>query len=574
MQRMSRGTDHWHLNVNGLELPTTQCNLRRMWKKWFSWETTKGDLFSKFQKEQLFVKKKNPPALRRRSHTHIVALRSPQAREGFLAQKRHVSNNIDAITLESFQMPTPTLELSTAKGNVVKSATAECTTALDMPSLHSSVLESTTTAVTASVLGRRVIRTRLSWAASRGALGRQGRTPGLARCSNERPGMMAHGDRTSRQVTKHPGRGTRCSNNIDATASLRVRPSSIKLKSFHLSSATAAGGGPRSGATSLCMMALDVPNFHMWSKRQNPDHVRCCWPSPESPRGPQPDAFARWWHPGSRNEDCSLLDRIIARMLCENTVAIEDGTKVLKGPPSASGTETSLSGWGTFHEWMQRRVARFWQTLQFLDRTAPHARSDHTRGERAYWCKLRLTLQCVKAPGSISLWKIWISWTSWKNPHYRFKNFEKTSFSTDFFAEEKVKLCAELLLWSSLPVLKNILLRLLRKLFYDLLFLLNFVFVNVSFLKKLFSWTLNFFYLHLIFFFIFCLKKTNSSPVFQLSFEFSVFFCVIFRPKQSSNKSIFFSKKMFLQTFLNFFGRGTYFEQKLFKNYHLISSLK
>ena len=43
------------------------------------------------------------------------------------------SNNIDAITLESFQMPTPTLELSPARKNVVKSATAECTTALDMP---------------------------------------------------------------------------------------------------------------------------------------------------------------------------------------------------------------------------------------------------------------------------------------------------------------------------------------------------------------------------------------------------------------------------------------------------------
>ena len=78
-------------------------------------------------------------------------------------------------------------------------------------------------------------------------------------------------DGTWRQLTenKHPGRRTRCSLNIDATASRRVRPSSIKLKSFHLPSATAVWGRPRSGATSLCMMALDAPNFHVWSKRQN-----------------------------------------------------------------------------------------------------------------------------------------------------------------------------------------------------------------------------------------------------------------------------------------------------------------
>ena len=34
------------------------------------------------------------------------------------------------------------------------------------------------------------------------------------------------------------------------------------------------------------------------------------------------------------------------------------GTDVWEiAPPSASGTETTLSGWGTLHEWMQRRVA-------------------------------------------------------------------------------------------------------------------------------------------------------------------------------------------------------------------------
>ena len=116
----------------------------------------KGDLFSKFQKEKLFVKKKkNLPALMAFAETETKVTKTllPFVDHNVKVswQRRDASNNIDAVTLESFQMPTPTLELSTARKNVVKSATAECMTALDMPSLHSSVWEPTTTAFTARV---------------------------------------------------------------------------------------------------------------------------------------------------------------------------------------------------------------------------------------------------------------------------------------------------------------------------------------------------------------------------------------------------------------------------------------
>ena len=104
----------------------------------------------------------------------------------------------------------------------------------------------------------------------------------------------------------------------------------------------------------------------------------------------------------------------------------------------------------TFHEWMQRRASRYWQTLQFLSRIAPHALSDHhTRGERAYWCKLRLSaLQCAKAPVSFIIFfqtlfffwntpceRIWIFYTSKKN---------------------LFKFCSGVLLWWSLLVLEKL----------------------------------------------------------------------------------------------------------------------
>ena len=159
----------------------------------------------------------------------------------FPGRETRCSNNIDATTRESFEMPT-TVEWSTVGrhartmgSHVVKGATAECMTALDMPSLHSWVSEHD--GVTASV-------PKNSWSGP------------LQPRKTRYDGTWKQERRPDREQTS-------------STASRRVGPSSIKLKSFHLPSATAVGGRPRSGATSLCMMALDVPNFQMWSKRQN-----------------------------------------------------------------------------------------------------------------------------------------------------------------------------------------------------------------------------------------------------------------------------------------------------------------
>ena len=61
--------------------------------------------------------------------------------------------------------------------------------------------------------------------------------------------------------------------------------------------------------------------------------ILSCWPPLESPRrSQQSDAFARWWHPGSEDEDGPFWDTSIARMKTENNVATEDGAKVLNGP--------------------------------------------------------------------------------------------------------------------------------------------------------------------------------------------------------------------------------------------------
>ena len=348
------------------------------------------------------------------------ALRWPQ-RRGFLAERRHVAPTTSTPQHWRASKCPPqwnwALDFRHARtmgSHVVKGATAECMTALDMPA--STAWCGNTTAVTASVPKKSSHSSCLF--GSSGAFGRQGRTPGLVRCSQERPGMMAHGDKTSWQRT---------------TILLRVGPSSFKLKSFHLPSATAVGGRPRSGATPLCMMALDVPNFQMWSKGQYACSVMGSrerkWGlsllGQDHCKDENSENRCHWrWHQSSQRTDVWEI-----------------------APPSASGADTTLSGWGTFHEWMQRRVTRFWQTLQFLSRTAPHARSDHhTRGEGAYWCKVRLsTSQCrestqffhfLKLNLKSPMWKFWIS-DFLQNAFSFFSYFENVFFHRNCFVQKK-----------------------------------------------------------------------------------------------------------------------------------------
>ena len=169
-----------------------------------------------------------------------------------------------------------------------------------------------------------------------------GRFPGVVRCSNGRSGTMAQ----------------KKTNILVADTSLsqhRVRPSSIKLKSFHFTSAIAVGGSPRSGATSLCMMALDGPNFHVWSKRQN-----CCsgpllltsWVSASITaigrlRKVMASRKWRWRLSLLGHEHCKDENR---EQRCNWMWRQSSPWTDMWGiaPPSASGTETTLSGWGTY----------------------------------------------------------------------------------------------------------------------------------------------------------------------------------------------------------------------------------
>lgn len=76
---------------------------------------------------------------------------------------------------------------------------------------------------------------------------------------------------------KHPGRRTRCSLNIDATASLRVRPSSIKLKSFHLSSAHCGADEDHVLEPLRCACWRWTCQTSTCGRRdRTPAHVRCC----------------------------------------------------------------------------------------------------------------------------------------------------------------------------------------------------------------------------------------------------------------------------------------------------------
>ena len=175
MQRMSRGRDQWQLNVHGLsslnnvtarssDQGSFQSRMQSSTheKKGFSWKQKKVICFSNsFSKKRTILKKKKTALMAfAETETKVIKILLP------LVHTRHVkrfpgrevtrcSNNIDATTLESSQMPTHTLELSTARENaktvrlhVVKGATSECMTALDMPSLHNLAWESTTMAVT------------------------------------------------------------------------------------------------------------------------------------------------------------------------------------------------------------------------------------------------------------------------------------------------------------------------------------------------------------------------------------------------------------------------------------------
>ena len=219
------------------------------------------------------------------------------------------------------------------------------------------------------ILALQSTRTRLSRAASRAdecSWLTIGRTPGLVSLQaphHERPfGMMAHGDKTSETENKHPGRRTRCSLKTRSLVLLLTitpvvfflsskSPGSLRheLNGFFVSGpsqhnrllspvlllpalryhvcrhCTAVLNCVRDGLPAdrttfwshfvvHALLALDVPNFHMWSKRQNScscflsavaDHFHF-FDFPESlcvDLSNWTPSQGGFWHPESRNED-------------------------------------------------------------------------------------------------------------------------------------------------------------------------------------------------------------------------------------------------------------------------------
>ena len=224
---------------------------------------------------------------------------------------------------------------------------------------------------------------------------------------------------------------TRCSLNIASDpprsnwrASTSHRP--LRCEEAHVLEPLRCAWWRSTGQTSVCG----------WRDRALAQ-VRCCWPPPESPRRPQQsDVFTRWWHQGSEDEDCPFWDTSTARMKTENIVATEDGAKNSQwtdmwgiAPPSASDTETRLSGWGT-HSWVdaEARVAPLADaSILEPNSAACTIRPPHTRRacilmqaetERVAMRQSTRFFHCLFFYLFLksTTWKLWIFWTSWKKP--------------------------------------------------------------------------------------------------------------------------------------------------------------
>ena len=172
-----RGPDQWQLNVRGLNslnnVTARGSVLKRAFnhamqsstheKKVVILRKKKVICFQIFRKNKLFSKKKKSPGIDGVRQNRDEGDKKPFCPSLTTTwrfpgrEETRCSNNIDAITLESFQMPTPTLELSTARKNVVKSATAECTTALDMPPRRPSLPVSRSNPVTPPAFSGQVV---------------------------------------------------------------------------------------------------------------------------------------------------------------------------------------------------------------------------------------------------------------------------------------------------------------------------------------------------------------------------------------------------------------------------------
>ena len=489
-------------------------------------------------------------------------------------QRRDASNNIDAMTLESFQMPTPTLELSTARGNVVKSATAECMTALDMPSLHSSVLQSTTTAVTASV-------PKLS---ARGELGplhvvllvdkeellvwwhMETRRPNSAQTSWSRDTLLSQHRRHCvaprqtllDQTEKLPPPLGHCGGMkttfwshfvVHVGAGRAKLPHVVEETELLLMSAV---------ADHLLSLRVDLSN---WTPSQGDGIQGAEMRTVPSGTGSLQGCYVR----------IPLLLKMAPKFSRDQRV--RDRTTI-------GEWHRNIPEWVRHISWVDAEAHRA-IGRRFHSWAEQRRMHDQTTHEESVLSDASWDWRCnaPKHPVQSTMWKIWISWTSWKNPIFFFflkkkKKLWKTYFSTDFFLQKKSQaLCRTFFVVISSCFEKYPSPAFQKVVSWSLsCFSLKMYFRKYLFFfkKKKFSWTtLNFFYLLLIFFFIFLKKKLFS--IFQFSFDFSAFF-VLF-PPETILKQVDFLQISFCFTdfsFWTFFWEeGHILNKKLFKNYHL-----
>ena len=221
------------------------------------------------------------------------------------------------------------------------------------------------------------------------------------------------------------------------------------------------------------------------------------------------------------------------------------------------------------HQWVAeanfitgcRGASRFWQTLSFLSRTAPHARSDHTRGERAF---------LMQAETDVAMRQ-----STQFNPHVKnlkFLNFlgKSSSFFTKnilfhrfFFCKRK----SQALYRTPFVVVSSCFAKYPSPAFLKVVLWSPF-FVEFCFRKCLLSKKkcfLEHFSSSISFWFsssFFCLKKQTRLQFFNWPLNFE-FFCVI-SARNNPQTNRFLTNIVFYRLyFLNFFGRRYILNKKI-----------
>ena len=296
MQRMSRGRDQWQLNVHGLHSLNNVTargsdqesfqSRKAIFDQWeqsgFPWKQKKGDLF--FQKLSgrrtiLFHKIQRhwwrSPKPRRRWQKTLLP---------FVDHTVEVSWQRDTLLQQHWRHNTGELR------NAHHSGMEHCREACKNDGIsccqrrHCGVHDG---------IGH-AKPPQLGVGTRRPSLPVCRRTPGLVRCSHERPGMMAHGNKKD-----------------------------VLTENKHPPPRRAASDPPRSN-----WRASTSPRPLRWEEDHVLEPLRCAWwrwTCQTSKCGRRDRTPARWWHPGSENEDCPFW------------VSLKMAPKFSKGPTTTIG---------------------------------------------------------------------------------------------------------------------------------------------------------------------------------------------------------------------------------------------